>query len=422
MEIKTRLSALRMRFQTLITFFKWVTVSILVGLLVGGVGTAFSYGVHWGTGFRESHGWIIYCLPVGGAAIALLYRVLGMQQDKGTNLVLAAIHSGERLSIRMMIGIFISTILTHLFGGSAGREGAALQIGGSFSAQLGRFLHMDEKDSIIITMCGMSAGFSALFGTPIASAVFAMEVISVGIMHYSAVVPCLLSALTAQGVARFFGLQGTFYNISSSIPALNIPTTGKVLILAACCALVSILFCVAMHQAAHFLKRLFPNPYLRAAAGGAALVLLTLIFGRDYNGVGESVITLALSSVPVRPEAFLLKIVFTAITLGCGFKGGEIVPSFFVGATLGSLLAGILGLDPAFGAALGMVSVFCGVTNCPMASILLSIEMLGAGGLPFFALSCSVSYMLSGYYGLYAEQKILYSKFRPEYIDRRIGE
>ena len=399
-----------------ITLLKWVLFSLVVGLVVGVVGGLFYKAIAWATEFRETHGWILFFLPLAGLAIVLAYRITGMNDDKGTEYIIGAVREGRMLRIRTAPLIFFGTVLTHLTGGSAGREGAALQLGGSISNFIGRLVHLDEKDDRIITMCGMAAGFSALFGTPLAAAVMAMEVVSVGVMYYAAIVPCILSALIAQEVAGMMGIVPTAFQV------LNVPEMGPVVIMqmigfGVFCALVSILFCGVMHLMPKLYEKVTKNPYLRVAIGGVFVVLLSILLGRDYNGAGVNVIQSALNG-EARPEAFFIKILFTALTLAAGFKGGEIVPAFFCGATFGCFYGTLLGIPASFAAALGLVSVFCGVTNCPLTSILLAYELFGGAGLPLYALAIAVSYMLSGYSGLYHAQKIVYSKLRPEFINR----
>ncbi|NLH01118.1 MAG: chloride channel protein [Clostridiales bacterium] len=400
------------------TFIKWLILSLITGLIVGGVSTGFYYALSYVTALRISNDWLIFLLPIGGIIIILLYRVCQMEKDRGTNFVLVAVRENAAIPLSTAPLVFIATVITHLFGGSAGREGAILQIGGSLSSSLGRLFHLDDKDSRIITMCGMSAAFSALFGTPLTAAVFSMEVISVGVMYYSALVPCLLSSIIGFLLASFLGVSATRFFIPA-IPELSFLILLKIIALAVLFAALSVLFCRVMRFTSYFYNKFLPNPLLRAAVGGTIIVLLTLIVStKDYNGAGGAVISAAISG-NARPEAFLLKILFTAITLGAGFKGGEIIPVFFAGSTFGCTAAPLLGLSPSLGAALGLASVFCGVTNCPIASIMLAAELFGGKQLPVFALSCAVSYMLSGYYSLYSEQKILYSKLKPIYIDKK---
>lgn len=401
-------------------FVKWGLFAGSVGLLVGAVATAFHYGIVWAAQLRESHPWIIFLLPVGGMAIVLLYRACGMEGDRGTDLVLVAVREAEPLRLRTAPLIFLSTIVTHLVGGSAGREGAALQLGGSIGAWAGRQIRLDDKDRRVMVMCGMAAAFSALFGTPITAAVFSMEVVSVGVMYYVAMVPCLISSVTGVLVARWAGLHAEQGYAVYDVPALGVRPVLLALIMGLACAALSILFCRAMHAAPKLYARYLPDPVVRAAAGGGLVLVCTLLVGsQTYNGAGEAAIHRMLAGETV-PLAFLLKIGFTALTLGAGFRGGEIVPVLFTGAAFGSAVGPLLGLSPSFAGAMGMTAVFCGATNSPLSAIILSFELFGGQGLPLFALCCGTSYMLSGYYGLYSEQKIVYSKSRPEWVDKKV--
>ena len=405
--------------RAVLIFVKWLLYSCLIGIIVGLVAAAFHWGIHWGNLLREEHPWIIFCLPLGGVAIILLYRVCGMEKDRGTNLVLVAVRDAERLKLRTAPLIFLSTILTHLVGGSAGREGAALQLGASLSAYIGRELRLDEKDERVVVMCGMAAAFSALFGTPLTAAVFAMEVVSVGTMYYAALVPCLTSSLTAVLAARLFGLGvQDGYLVTDALELAPVPILQAAL-MGVLCAVLSILFCESMHLSHRLYAKYLPSPLIRAAVGGALVLGLTLLVGdQTYSGAGDGVIRRMLAGDTI-PEAFLLKILFTALTLGAGFRGGEIVPVLFTGCAFGTWTGPALGLPHGFAGALGMAAVFCGATNCPMTSILLAFELFGGTGLPLYALCCGVSYMLSGYYSLYSEQKILYAKLRPEWVDKK---
>ena len=415
-------------------FVKWLVFAGISGLLCGGVATAFYHVFSAVTDLRHAHPWVIWLLPLGGAAIVLLYRVCGMEGDRGTNFVLVAVRENRPLRLRTAPLVFLSTMITHLVGGSSGREGAILQIGGSISSKVGRWMRLDDKDSRIITMCGMSAAFSALFGTPLTAAMFAMEVTSVGVLYYAAIVPCVLSSVIGLWVAQAFEVPPTAFTLEG-IPNLTPLTLLQVIGMGILFALLSIFFCRLMHAGPRLYDRFWPNPLARAAVGGALVIALTYLVwlwdpgAYDYNGAGEAILHAAIGG-QARPEAFLLKMLFTTVTLGAGFKGGEIVPVFFTGATFGCTAAPLLGLHPSFGAGLGMVSVFCGVTNCPLTSLLLALELFAGDSyglftgqsLCLFAVSIAVSYMLSGYYGLYSEQKIVYSKLRPEFIDQKANE
>jgi H+/Cl- antiporter ClcA len=313
--------------------------------------------------------------------------------------------------------IFVSTAITHLVGGSAGREGAALQIGGGIGYRVGRLLKLDDKDMRLVTLCGMSAVFAALFGTPLTATIFALEVISVGILHYSGLIPCLVASVTAYGVSLLFGIAPMRYSVA--LAPLEFGLLLRVCVLAVVCALVSIVFCVAMHKTEQFAAKTVKNIYLRAFLGGVIVIVLTLIVGDEsYNGIGTDIIASALGEGKAPTWGFLWKIAFTAVTIGFGFKGGEIVPTMFIGAVLGCTVGPLLGIPAQFASAIALVAVFCGAVNCPIASIILSVELFGSGELLYFALACGISYMLSGYFGLYSSQKIMYSKTRAEFINR----
>lgn len=396
---------------------KWVIFAVIVGGIVGLCGTAFYFALSFVTVLRTQNAWLIFLLPAGGLAIVALYRLLHNENDTGTNLVLSAIHSNDELPLRMAPLIFVSTLITHLFGGSAGREGAALQMGGSIGNALGKLFRFDEKDKHVMIMCGMSAAFSALFGTPMAAAILPMEIVSVGVMYYIALVPCVISSLVAHGIAYSFGVSNELFTIGN-IPAFRVMSAVKISVLAVLCALVSILFCVLLHQSEELYKRFFKNAYLRAFIGGCIIIVLTLLVGnQNYNGTGINIIEQCMNGT-VRPEAFLLKMIFTALTLSAGYKGGEIVPSFFTGAAFGCLFGNLLGFSPTLCTAVGMTAVFCGVTNCPITSLLISFELFGYDGMPYFLLAIAFSYMLSGYFGLYRSQKIVYSKYKTNYINK----
>ena len=396
---------------------KWIIFAIIVGAIVGLCGTAFYFALSLVTVLRAQNTWLIFLLPLGGLGIVAMYRFLHNEKDTGTNLVISAIHSDDELPLRMAPLIFVSTLITHLFGGSAGREGAALQMGGSIGNALGKLFRFDDKDKHVMIMCGMNAAFSALFGTPMAAAILPMEMVSVGVMYYIALVPCVISSLVAHGIAYSFGVSNEMF-IIRSIPKFGIITSIEISVLAILCALVSILFCVLLHKSEDLYKRFFTNPYIRVIAGGCIIIVLTLLVGnQDYNGTGINIIEHCINGT-VRPEAFLLKMIFTALTLGAGYKGGEIVPSFFTGAAFGCLFGNLLGFSTTLCTAVGMTAVFCGVTNCPITSLLISFELFGYDGMPYFLLATALSYMLSGYFGLYRSQKIVYSKYKTNYINK----
>ncbi len=400
---------------------QWILLSAVIGVIVGLVAGAFGYCLGFVTSLRTSYPLLLLGLPFGAVVIVFLYKFILKHRDPGTNLVLSAIQSDEKLPLRMAPLIFISTVITHLFGGSAGREGAALQLGGSIGGGLGDLFHLHSKDDKnIMIMCGMSAAFSALFGTPMAAAVFSMEVVSVGIMHYAALLPCAISSLIARQIAlHLFGIEASSFTLLE-MPSFTFVSAFQIALLAVLCGFVSILFCIVLHQSSHLMSHFLKNAYVRALVGGSMLLLLTALVGNQtYNGTGTAMIAACISG-EMHSAAFALKIIFTALTLACGYKGGEIIPTFFIGAAFGSLFGNILGFSPSLCAAVGMGALFCGVTNCPLTSLLICFELFGFEGAAFFLLAIGFSYTVSGYYGLYSSQKIVYSKYKSNYIDKQV--
>ncbi len=401
-----------------VIFLKWLGIALLLGGIGGALGSLFHTLVDGATEIREEYGFLLYLLPLGGLLIVLLYRIAHATSGVDTNRVIAAADESSNKNVPIVMAplIFVSTIITHLFGGSAGREGAALQIGGSVGYFLGKLFHLKQRDMHIIVMVGMSSLFAALFGTPVTATFFAVEVISVGVMHYAGLVPCIVSSLTASLIAKSFGLSPVRFDFVE-IPDFTASVLVKSLVLALLCAFVSVAFCASLEHTEKLFKKLFKNPFLRVFVGGCIIVLLSLLLGtRDYNGAGMNIIEAALRG-EARWEAFVLKILFTSITVAAGFKGGEIVPTFFIGSTFGCVMGALLGLDPAFGAAIGFVTLFCSVVNCPLTSIILAVEVFGGEAILIFALVACVSYMTSGYTGLYHSQRIVYSKFSEKYIN-----
>ncbi len=405
--------------QTFLNLIKWTFISLLIGAIVGFMGTAFHESTEKVTEIREKYPFIIWFLPLGGVFIVWFYKIMKLEHDKGTNMVLMTVRENGSMTLRNLICIFVGSVVTHLFGGSSGREGAALQIGGSIAYTLGEKFKLDTYDLRIITMCGMSAGFSSLFGTPVSASFFAMEVISIGILHYSAIVPCVISAVTAFGISSQFGVSSAPWEVI--LPEMNVINTIKTIFLALLCGALSYIFCITMKNTGKIYKHFIKNSYSKIAVAGLIIATLTFLLGtNDYNGTGVKVIADSFEN-QAGYEVFILKILFTALTLSAGFKGGEIIPVFFIGSAFGSALSGFLGLPCSFCAGISLAALFCGVTNCPITSIFLCIEIFGSEGIIFYAIACAVSYMTSGYEGLYSEQKILYSKFQPKFIDKKIG-
>lgn len=396
----------------------WLVIGGAIGVIVGAIGALFGNILVRANDFREQNPWIILFLPVAGIVIVFLYRFFKNADDSGTNMVISSIHSSTGIPFRMAPLIFITTILTHLCGGSAGREGAAIQLGGSIANRIGKIIKLNQNDQHIIVMCGMSAAFSALFGTPMAAAFFSLEVISIGIMHYSALVPCVTASMIAHFIAVYFGIAPESFAVTQ-IPSFTPGLFFEFVLFGGLVGLVSIGFCVTLHGAEYIYKRHLKNPYIRIAVAGCVIVLLTALLGTDkYLGSGMTMIEHIFHAEDVKIYDFILKIVFTALTLGAGFKGGEIVPSFCIGAAFGCAVASLFGLPITLVAACGMVGLFCGVTNCPITSLLISFELFGFEGMPYYLTTIAVSYMLSGYYGLYHAQKIMYSKTETNFVNK----
>ena len=397
---------------------QWFFLAIPTGLICGLVGTLFHLSVERVTELRADQPWLLFLLPAAGLLITALYKVTKCE-GVGTNNVIRAVQSGEPVSILLVPAIFLGTVLTHLCGGSAGREGAALQMGGSIGWNVGALLHLKDHDRRTATICGMAAFFSALFGTPLTAALFAMMVEDVGLTFTSAFVPAFTSALIAYGCSLAFGIAPTHFALMA--PELTVWNAFLVILLGFACAAVSRLFCGLLHFMEHKVPQLLPNPWLRVFVGGVAVIAFSYLFGVGrYNGAGMGVITAAVEQGEALPWDFLCKIFLTALTLSCGFKGGEVVPSFFVGATFGCVFGPLLGLPAGFAAAVGLVSIFCGATNALIPSILLGFELFSGAGLELIALGCGICYMLSGHHGLYSSQTFVTNKLRSEYMSHKL--
>lgn len=414
--------------KSLIHLLKWTLLAALVGVIVGLISTAFAWSILYVTEVRTGHPWLLYLLPLGGCLIVFLYKRSGVEHSRGTNLVLTTIQSKTELPMRMAPLIFISSVISHLFGASVGREGAALQLGGSVGAAMSLGvqrltdkikINFSDSDRHLMIMAGMSAAFSAIFGTPIAAAVFPMEVISIGLMHFSALLPCVVASLVASNFASNMGLDAEAFGIVR-LPDFTLISGAKIFILAILAALISELFCLMLTAAYKGFSQLFASQYIRIAVGGCVIIVLTLIIGNyDYLGAGVPMIMKAMTG-DTPWYAFILKMLFTAICIGAGYKGGEIVPSIFIGATLGCFFSTFVGLPSSLCAACGIAAMFVGVTNCPISTILISTELFGFAGIPYYLISVAVSYVMSGYYGLYHEQRIVYSKKRTVFINQKV--
>lgn len=392
-------------------FLKWGLLGALMGAIGGYLGAFFHHALHFVTEVRTEHPWLIFLLPVGGLLTVGLYRVFKMRNNRGTNEIIDAILNGDPVNPLVAPVIFLATATTHLFGGSAGREGAALQLGGSVGSQLAKLLRLNENERTVLIMAGMSAVFAGLFGTPLTATLFCMEFASVGTLFSPALLPCYLAAFMASRVSASLGVHAETFILDETV-AFTFTVNWQMLVLAVLVGILGIAMCWLFHEAEHFAAKRLPNPWVRILVGGTLVAVMTLLVGdHRYNGAGMD---MALKAVGGEADwfDFLMKMLFTAVTLAAGFKGGEIVPTFCVGATFGCVLGQVIGLDPGFAAALGLVGLFCCVTNSPIASILLSIEMFGSANVYLFAFVCVIAFVISGNWGLYASQIIQFSKSR----------
>ena len=393
-------------------------LAIIIGGIIGIVSSGFGHALSFVTTLRKEYSYLLFGLPVAGIIIVLLYKKFG-KDDGGTNQVFSTVRARDTVPATAAPLIFISTVLTHLTGGSAGREGAAIQLGGSIANQVGRLLKLDEEDTHVIVMCGMSAAFAALFGTPMAAAIFSLEVISVGVMYYTALMPCLIASLMAASVAGALGIHAEHF-FEGFVPDMTIIFGMKIGLVVLTCSIVSILFCVILKMVGKVYSHWFENKYIRIVVAGLIIILLNLMLQTtDYMGAGTELIVQAVQFGKAKPLAFFWKLVLTALTMKAGFKGGEIVPSFCIDATLGCTMGQLLGFSPRLCAACGMIAFFCGVTNCPITSMLIAFELFGFEGMSYYLIAVAVSYATSGYYGLYKDQTIVYSKYKAKYVNRK---
>lgn len=392
---------------------RWTGISLICGGVGGVLGALFARAIGLAASLQQADGRLIFLLPFIGMLIVFLYRAAGEEKNRGTNMILAAVSEKEKVSVPTGFLIFVSTVLSHLGGASVGREGAALQLGGWLGARLGELFRLDEKDRHTAVMCGMAALFAALFGTPVAAAIFCIEVASVGVFYYSALIPCVFSAFIGTGIATVMGVAPEEFPLET-VPELAPANLALSVLLGLLCAVLAILLVESFHGAEKLAKKYLKNPYLRSFAAGCLIVGLTLLIGtREYTGAGAGLIEKALAG-ETKPWHFILKLGFTALAIGGGFKGGEIVPTLSIGACFGALFGSLTGYPVPLGAACGMIALFAGATNCPIAALLIAMEMFHGVGLPFFTITVAMSFILSGYYSLYGSQRFVYSKTKHE--------
>jgi len=425
--------ALRHRIQELscntLATIQWLVLLIPISMVVGSATAFFLWSLERVTQIRFDHPWLLYFLPLAGVAVGLLYHYYGQSVEEGNNLIMDQIHRpGGGVPRRMAPLILIGTLVTHLFGGSAGREGTAVQMGGSIASGFCKLLGLESDKVKIVLMSGIAAGFGAVFGTPLAGAVFALEVLTIGRIQYEALLPCFASAVVADWTCHAWGVGHVQYHLkflaNAAAPAaffhLDPLLLLKVIIASIAFGVASTAFAECSHRLNHLLKRLIPYGPLRPAVGGALVIGLFFLLGTpDYLGLGISsphpnavTIVSFFQSTDIHYWSWFWKFIFTVITLSSGFKGGEVTPLFFIGAALGNALAGLLGAPPDLFAALGFVAIFSGATNTPMACTLMGIELFGTTHLIYIALACFLAYIFSGHSGIYLSQRIGVPKTR----------
>lgn len=386
---------------------QWVLLGALVGVLGGLAGAAFLATLSWVTRFRLAHGWIIALLPIGGLAVGLAYHYGGGRSIEGNNVIIDEIHEPTAwVPRRMAPMVFIGTVITQLLGGSAGREGTAIQMSGSLTDQASRLLRIDDHGRRIMLIAAIAGGFGAVFGVPIAGAVFALEVQAIGRVRYDAIVPCLTASTIGAWVVHALGVHHTVVPRLAHY-GLSLGLIGRVALAGLVFGLVGILFIELTHGLKRVFRALVPWMPGRPVVGGVIVVLLTLAVGaQTYNGLSLGLIHASLFGGDVSGWSWLLKLVFTAITLGALFQGGEVTPLFVIGATLGAVLAVPLGVPVTLLAAIGFVAVFAGATNTPIACTIMGLELFGGGGAIYFAVGCVVAFVFSTHRGIYAAQRV----------------
>jgi H+/Cl- antiporter ClcA len=384
---------------------QWLALGAVVGGICGAASALFLWLLERATTYRGDHEAIVYALPLAGLAIGWIYERLGQSIKGGNNLVIDTIHDdGPEIPLRMAPMVLAGTVLTHVFGGSAGREGTAVQMGASLTDWVSHRLRVDRRVRRQLLAAGVAGGFGSVFGTPIAGVVFGLEFVVLGRVEYDALVPALVSSILGDLTTRALGIVHTHYPAATSLPLTPLLVLKWMVFAVAVAATTA-----AFIELTHFLKKrgeaLVPRLPLRMLIGGVAIVGLWKLVGTsDYLGLGVPTIVRAFEDASLPPYAFALKLLFTAITLGAGFLGGEVTPLFFVGAALGNALAGPLGIPVEIGAGVGLAAVFGAASKTPIALSIMAIELLGAPIAPHVVIVCVLAYWLSGRRSIYSAQ------------------
>ncbi len=391
---------------------EWTGLGALVGVAAGLASAVFLASLEVATEFRTSHEYVVYGLPLAGLLIGLGYERWGKPIAGGNNLILDTIHgAGPQLPLRMAPMVLVGTLLTHVFGGSAGREGTAVQMGASLADAIAHRFRVRRQTRRQLLAAGIAGGFSSVFGTPMAGTVFGLEVATIGRMEYAAIVPAAVAALVGDLVTRRLGIVHTAYPTISHVE-LTALVFGKLAVVGVAMAGATIAFVELTHRLKHVLeKRIVRLPFRMFVGGAAVVVLWRLVGSSDYLGLGVPMIVRSFTDPSLPWFGFAVKLVLTAITLSCGFLGGEVTPLFFIGATLGSVLARVLGLPIELGAGVGIAAVFGAASNAPISLSIMAVELLGGNAFPHVFIVTGIAYVLSGNRGIYPSQLLFRKKY-----------